>query len=271
MALVDALLEIGRQWDEIENRIGERRAAQGREILAANGGDAADTQANRFLEMLASRLPDDSSVFAALERHSDRGSGPDDSTSYILIEDLGWHTRPQMARVNSIEQFALRVLRDRLVTSRSPVRRAARHDTLQRLTSGHQNEGWVGLAVALQQPVPGLGRQKPLWYRGRETLAFNPVEAFLQLPPVMQTTAIASVAVRSPTSLVPRFQFDDRLMSKIAEETNQILGSWRDPWGTGSWWTRMNGRLRAIPLDLLGTDREAEIPAAAEALKSESF
>ena len=156
MALVDALLEIGRQWDEIENRIGERRAAQGREILAVDDGDHADTQANRLLEILAPRLEDNSPVFAALERHSDRGSGLDDPMPYTYVEDFGPRARHQTARASSIEHFALRVLRDRVLTSRSPVRRAARHDTLQRLASGQQNEGWAGIAVAVRRPIPGL-------------------------------------------------------------------------------------------------------------------
>jgi hypothetical protein len=272
MAVVDALLEVGRQWDEIENLVGDRLSFPGREFLVVDDRQDADRQAIRFLEMLAPLLPDDSSVFAALERHSDRGSVLEDLTPYVRIGDFGRHPPYRMTRVNSTEQFALRVLRDRVVTSRSPVRRAARRETLRRLTSRQHAEGWAGLVVAVRRPLPDLRPPTPRLHHGSDALEFNPIEAFLQLPPVMQTTAIAALAAKSSVSLIPSFQFSDRsTVSSVAEETNAILASWRDPWGAGSWWVRLNGRLGAIPLDLLGTDREREIPPAAEALTSESF
>jgi hypothetical protein len=271
MAVVDALLEVGRQWDEIENLVGDRLSVPGREFLVVDDRDEPDRQASRFLEMLTPLLPDDSSVFAALERHRDRGSALEDLTPYVHISDFGPFSREQMTRVSSTEQFALHVLRDRVVTLRSPVRRAARRETLQRLTTGPQADGWARLAIAVQRPIPGI-KPRPMRYGGKQSLGFNPVEAFLHLPPRMQTTALASLAVRSPLILVPSFQFDDHLgTSRVAEETNAILASWRDPWGAGSWWTRVNGWLGTIPLDLLGTERELEILAAAEALTSESF
>jgi len=68
--------------------------------------------------------------------------------------------------------------------------------------------------------------------------------------------------------LYPAFQFDSRRREVFAEvrEVNHRLGSDRDPWGVASWWVSHHSRLRARPVDLVGTGRADDLAAAAAAM-----
>ncbi|MDE0377036.1 MAG: hypothetical protein OXK16_13890 [bacterium] len=68
--------------------------------------------------------------------------------------------------------------------------------------------------------------------------------------------------------LYPAFQFDTRRRDIFPEvrAVNQRLGSDRDPWGVASWWVSHHSRLRARPVDLVGTGRAGDLAAAAAAM-----
>ncbi len=68
--------------------------------------------------------------------------------------------------------------------------------------------------------------------------------------------------------LYPAFQFDPRRRGVFPEvgAVNQRLGSDRDPWGVASWWVSHHSRLRARPVDLVGTGRADDLAAAAAAM-----
>lgn len=68
--------------------------------------------------------------------------------------------------------------------------------------------------------------------------------------------------------LYPAFQFDSRRREIFPEvcAVNHRLGSDEDPWGVASWWVSYHSRLRARPVDLVGTDRADDLTAAAAAM-----
>ena len=68
--------------------------------------------------------------------------------------------------------------------------------------------------------------------------------------------------------LYPAFQFDSRRRDVFPEvrAVNHRLGSDEDPWGVASWWVSPHSRLRARPVDLVGTGREDDLTAAAAAM-----
>lgn len=65
--------------------------------------------------------------------------------------------------------------------------------------------------------------------------------------------------------LYPAFQFDTRRCDIFPEvrAVNHRLGSDEDPWGVASWWVSQHSRLRARPVDLVGTDRAGDLAAVA--------
>lgn len=67
--------------------------------------------------------------------------------------------------------------------------------------------------------------------------------------------------------LYPAFQFDSRRRDIYPEvrAVNHRLGSDEDPWGVASWWVSQHSRLRARPVDLVGTGRADDLAAVAAA------
>ena len=68
--------------------------------------------------------------------------------------------------------------------------------------------------------------------------------------------------------LYPAFQFDPRRRDVFAEvrAVNELLGAAEDPWGVASWWVSANARIDAAPMELVGTDRSADLPVLAHAV-----
>lgn len=68
--------------------------------------------------------------------------------------------------------------------------------------------------------------------------------------------------------LYPAFQFDSLRRSIFSEvqAVNERLSSAEDPWGVASWWMSQHSRLGCRPVDLVGTDRADDLPAAAGAM-----
>lgn len=72
--------------------------------------------------------------------------------------------------------------------------------------------------------------------------------------------------------LYPAFQFDfvDQRVNDNVQIVNRLLDAVDDPWGVSSWWVASNPRLEGkAPKDLLGTDREDDLPALARSESSE--
>ncbi len=72
--------------------------------------------------------------------------------------------------------------------------------------------------------------------------------------------------------LYPAFQFDfvDQRVNDNVQMVNRLLDAVDDPWGVSSWWVASNPRLEGkAPKDLLGTDREDDLPALARSESSE--
>ena len=72
--------------------------------------------------------------------------------------------------------------------------------------------------------------------------------------------------------LYPAFQFDfvDQRVNDNVQMVNRLLDAVDDPWGVSSWWIASNPRLEGkAPKDLLGTDREDDLPALARSESSE--
>lgn len=68
--------------------------------------------------------------------------------------------------------------------------------------------------------------------------------------------------------LFPAFQIDatrQEIYPEV-EKINRLLDAANDPWGVASWWLAANGRLGTRPVDLVGTERAAELVPAARAL-----
>jgi hypothetical protein len=68
--------------------------------------------------------------------------------------------------------------------------------------------------------------------------------------------------------IYPKFQFDpaSRELYDEVRSVNELLGAHNDPWGVASWWSALNDRLGARPVDLVGTDRGSEVVRAVQAL-----
>ena len=64
---------------------------------------------------------------------------------------------------------------------------------------------------------------------------------------------------RGPT--YPAFQFDAQRRCVFPEvrAVNEHLGASDDPWGVASWWVSRNDRIEARPVDLVGTERAADL------------
>ena len=64
----------------------------------------------------------------------------------------------------------------------------------------------------------------------------------------------------------PAFQFDPERLDAFPEvrAVNERLSAASDPWGVASWWISRHARLRARPVDLVGTDRAEDLVAVAE-------
>ena len=67
--------------------------------------------------------------------------------------------------------------------------------------------------------------------------------------------------------LYPAFQFDPLRRDVFPEvrTVNELLGAADDPWGVASWWVSVNARIDSAPLELVGTDRSADLLAVATA------
>ena len=66
----------------------------------------------------------------------------------------------------------------------------------------------------------------------------------------------------------PAFQFDPRTRDVCAEvrAVNELLRASDDPWGVASWWVSRNARVGARPIELVGTERAAELAELAGAV-----
>jgi hypothetical protein len=65
---------------------------------------------------------------------------------------------------------------------------------------------------------------------------------------------------------VPAFQFDvDGLARPVVLLINRLLDSDDDPWGVADWWLGGNAWLGRAPADLLDSDRDDDLVAAAQA------
>lgn len=68
--------------------------------------------------------------------------------------------------------------------------------------------------------------------------------------------------------LYPAFQIDAerrRIHPEVAD-VNRTLDAAGDPWGVASWWVSKDARLDARPMDLVSTERAADLVAAARGL-----
>lgn len=70
--------------------------------------------------------------------------------------------------------------------------------------------------------------------------------------------------------VLPAFQFDgEGVALPLVLQINRQLGAGRDPWGVADWWLAPNLWLRAVPAQLLGRGVDAQLLAAAGAVRWE--
>ncbi|GAA2207290.1 hypothetical protein GCM10009850_027480 [Nonomuraea monospora] len=68
------------------------------------------------------------------------------------------------------------------------------------------------------------------------------------------------------TTRLPAFQFDaDGRARPLVLLVNSLLNAEEDPWGVADWWLGGNAWLGAAPADLIGTERDDDLVAAAQA------
>jgi hypothetical protein len=150
----------------------------------------------------------------------------------------------------------------------SSVRVAARRVTLTGLAGGETEPAFL---YAVDEGVPA----PVVLAEADDVLAFDPAEAFLELPPALRTWETVEQLLHS-TRLVPGFQLptwsgERAVERETAAEVNVILGARDDPWGAASWWVTVNAWLTARPIDLLNTSRAPEIVLAANELTSDAW
>jgi hypothetical protein len=267
MALSDALLELAVRWDDDLSHAFDGEACWrlrnqlSHAVELDDPGPLADAIATA-ISVVGQRDP----LVDALDRPRFRS---DDVGAALPARTLAPTGEPTWTRhiQGSDETFLALVLRDRLGEHDGPraVRVAARRNTLASLTHPSQPDG----PAFLRAVAPGTASAAPLLRAEhlQQLVAFDPAEAFLELPPHLRTWKVVA-QLRLSVRLVPDFQFLAEQESPIAAETNTILCAGRDPWGAASWWVTLNSWLDARPVDLLGTPRAAEIAPAAHQLTS---
>jgi hypothetical protein len=277
MALVDALLDLARNWDENvdpQNPVVLRHLipyttqyshwARDVSDKGLSASDRARQDALRLVDQVSRLVRDDSSFFTELERSRTRDSPPVElpiaPLDFSPFQFLAFRSR----RITSDEEFGLRVLASQLDPD-PPLRKRARAQTINSLfAAGPQERRGLAIAVPSGRISPRAGR-----------LRIDPVACALYLPFEIQTAVVHSFSQRPVVAMVPYFLPPDTELETtthdVVETVNRLLGAARDPWGATSWWVTLNTRLGKPPADLLYTNRETEIISAAEAIQSDSF
>jgi hypothetical protein len=268
MTLSDALLELAVRWDDDVSRSMRGDACRQLERQLDAAVRRNDTKPLvEALHGLVAVVGQHDPIIDALDRPRFRG---DDATVGALparriVDGEGdtWDRPTQ----ESDETFLALVLRNRM-REQGPVRTrvAARRATLSALTGDAPHATASSLIRAV--PVAGSGPAAPEDRADALAclIAFDPAEAFLEMPSWMRTWQTVG-SLRSAVRLVPDFQLPSD-EAGYAGRVNSLLEASRDPWGVASWWTTPNAWLGARPLDLLGTDRAGEILQAARELTS---
>jgi hypothetical protein len=268
MTLSDALLELAVRWDDDLSRSVHGDACRQLERQLDTAVRRNDTKPLvEALHGLVAVVGQHDPIVDALDRPRFRG---DDAAAVALparrIVDGEGDTWDGPAQTSD-ETFLALVIRNRM-REQGPVgtRVAARRATLSALTGDAPHATASPLIRAV--PAAGAGPAAPEIHADSlsHLIAFEPAEAFLEMPSWMRTWQTVG-SLRSAVRLVPDFQLpsDD---AGCAVTVNSLLQASRDPWGAASWWTTPNAWLGARPLDLLGTDRAGEIPQAAHELTS---
>lgn len=72
-------------------------------------------------------------------------------------------------------------------------------------------------------------------------------------------------------NIVRNFLYFLEIKFPIARTINDLLGSDKDPWGSASWWASFNTRIKKLPMELLGGEKENILVQLAESIKEISY
>jgi hypothetical protein len=276
MALSDALLELATRWRELALLHLPRVGSDAERLLRMAAIANDDRAVELLIGDLVRQLPNDHPIVRALEEPRLR------STIETDIESVSWSGRAMPAAqvpTSELSFIASAMLSEVVRPPAAPSRAAARSNTLGRLVV-HPPTDEQAFLLAVGETAERLTPSMRLDANITGVIALPPVATFLYLPPDLRTSATARHLARAPGLLVPAFQVTPRRESgqhryvterPIVDYVNTILDAQSDPWGAASWWTAPNGWLGGVPLELLGSDREEEIAAAALSLQSDSW